>query len=208
MRSTLTAAVAALLLSVLAACVPQQEGAPGHPNAIIVREFAVSPGVITLDPSFGFSLYRGEPGVPPRQRAAGLGRAVAFNLADAMAQQLSALGYDVLRSDTANAEPGGRALIVSGTFRRINEGYRRRVGAENSSVAVEAQIDYQATAGAALQLLASFQLDSRQVASGTMAEVSARHGADVKLAAARLGAAIARYVGDAARLNKWPAAPR
>jgi hypothetical protein len=192
----------------LAACVPQQEGRSGHPNPIIVREFAFSPGVITLDPSFGFSLYRGEPGVPPRQRAAGLGRAVAFNLADAMAQQLSGLGYDALRSDTATAEPGGRALIVGGTFRRINEGYRRRVGAENSSVAVEAQIDYQAAAGAAPQRLAVFQLDSRQVGSTGMVEASARQGADVKAAAARLGAAIARYVGDAARLNKWPAAPR
>jgi hypothetical protein len=183
----------------------QEGGSPGHPNPIIIREFAVSPGVITLDPSFGFSLYRGSPGVPPRQRAAGLGRAVAFNLADALAQQLSSLGYDVVRSDTAAVEPGARAMIVSGTFRHINEGYRRRVGAENSSVGVDIQIDYQ-PAGAHPQRLTAFPLDSRLVGDGGLTGVSARTTADVKVAASRLGAAIARYVADTARLSKWPAA--
>jgi len=208
MRSALTAAVAALFVVFLAACAPQYEPGPSrHPNPIIILELDVSPGVVTLDPSFGFSLQRGERGVPRSQRAAGLGRAVAFNLADAMAEYLTGLGYDVIRSDTAAVEPGGRALIVSGSFRRIDEGRRRRVGAENSAVAVDAAIDYQ-TYGAAPQRLASFQLDSRQVASAGVAGVSARQGADVKVAAARLGAAIGRYVGDAARLNKWPAAPR
>jgi hypothetical protein len=37
---------------------------------------------------------------------------------------------------------------------------------------------------------------------------SARTAADVKVAASRLGAAIARYVADTARLSKWPAAAR
>ena len=99
-----------------------------HPNPILIREFAVSPGIVTLDPSFGFSLYRGERGVPREQRAAGLGRAVAFNLTDAMAEYLTGLGYDVLRSETGAVEPGMRALVVSGSFRRIDEGQRRRVG--------------------------------------------------------------------------------
>lgn len=208
MRSFLSAAIAALLLAVLAGCIADQEGGPGgHPNPIIIREFTFSPGVITLDPSFGFSLYRGSPGVPPRQRAAGLGRAVAFNLADALAQQLSSLGYDVIRSDTAAVAPGARALIVSGTFRQINEGYRRRIGAENSSIAVDVALDYQ-PAGGRPQRLAAFPIDSRQIAGGGLIGVSAREGADVKIAAARVGASIARYVADAARLNKWPGAAR
>src|SRR5437762_5944044 len=141
MRSVLNAAVAALLLAILAGCVPQA-GGPGHPNLIIVREFAFSPGVVTLDPSFGFSLYRGEAGVPPRQRAAGVARGVAFSVADTIVQQLAASGYDVARSDTAAPEPGGRALVISGTFRQINEGYRRRVGAENSHVAADVTVEY------------------------------------------------------------------
>jgi len=206
MRSAPIAAVAALFVALLGGCM-QGGGAPGHPNPIIIREFAVSPAVITLDPSFGFSLYRGSPGVPARQRADGLGRAVAFNLADAMAQQLSSLGYDVIRSDTAAVEAGARALIVSGAFRHINEGYRRRVGAENSSVGVDIQIDYQA-AGAYPQRLTAFPLDSRLAGDGGLIGVSTRTGGDVKVAASRLGAAIARYVADTASLSKWPGAAR
>ncbi len=207
MRSAFSTAAAALLLLALAACdALQDSGPPVHPNVIIIREFAFSPGVVTLDPSFGFSLYRGAPGVPPRQRAASVGRAVAFSVADAMAQQLGQSGYDVICSDTAMPEPGARALIVSGTFRHIDEGRRRRVGAENPSVAVDAEIQYHA-GRAAPQRLAAFQIDSRQ-ASGEVIAVSARQGADVKAASARLGGAIARYVADAARLNKWPGAAR
>src|SRR5947207_8057365 len=121
----LTAAAAALVLLVLAGCMPER--APAHPNPIIVREFGFSLGVVTLDPSFGFSLNRGAPGVPTRQRAAGVARAAAFSLADAIAQQLSLLTYGPIRSDTAHLEPSARALIVTGSFRHIDEGRRRQI---------------------------------------------------------------------------------
>src|SRR3954469_22711437 len=113
MRSNIAALWAGILLVFLASCGPQYEATTAHPNPILIREFAFSPGIVTLDPSFGFSLYRGERGVPREQRAAGLGRAVAFNLADAMAEYLTSLGYDVLRSESGSVEPGMRALIVS-----------------------------------------------------------------------------------------------
>ena len=206
MRSLLTAA-AALLIVALAGCVPERAGSAVHPNPIIVREFAASLGVVTLDPSFGFSLYRGASGVPPRQRAAGVARAAAFNLADVIAQQLSLLGYDAIRSDTAAAEPGARALIVSGAFRHIDEGRRRQVGAENPSIAVDVEIAYQAEA-AAPQRITELHLDSRQVPQGAIVGVSARGGVDVNLSATRVGGAIARYVSETARLNNWPTASR
>jgi hypothetical protein len=207
MRSALTAAAASLFLVALAGCLPQAAGPPAHPNPIIVREFAFSLGDVTLDPSFGFSLYRGAPGVPPRQRAAGVGRAAAFSLADAITQQLTNLGYDAIRSDTAAPEPGARALIVTGAFRHIDEGRRRRVGAENPSIAVDAAIDYQVEA-AAPQRITEIHLDSRQVPRDAIVGVSARRGVDVNLAATRVGGAIARIVSDAARLNNWPTASR
>ena len=207
MRSALTAASAALFLVALVGCVPERAGSPAHPNPIIVREFTYSLGNLTLDPSFGFSLDRGAPGVPARQRAAGVGRAAAFSLADAIAQQLVTLGYDAIRSDTAAPEPGARALIVSGVFRHIDEGRRRRVGAENPSIAVDAAIDYQ-TQTAAPQRITEIHLDSRQVPREAIVGVSARRGVDVNLAATRVGGAIARIVSDAARLNNWPAAAR
>jgi len=211
MRSNLAAAWAAawagiLLLVFLAGCGPQYEATTAHPNPILIREFAFSPGIVTLDPSFGFSLYRGERGVPREQRAAGLGRAVAFNLTDGMAEYLTGLGYDVLRSETGSVEPGMRALIVSGTFRRIDEGQRRRIGAENSGVAVDVAIDYQVY-GQAAQRLAAFQLDSRQVGGGVVG-VSARTRGDVKIAAQQLGAELGRYVAEVARSQRWPGAAR
>src|SRR5712691_8197028 len=126
MRPALTATAASFILGILVGCVPQLGQGLAHPAPIIVREFAFSPGIVTLDPSFGFSLYRGEAGVPPRQRAAGVARGAAFSVADTIAQQLAASGYDVVRSDRAAPEPGGRAMVISGTLRQINEGYRRR----------------------------------------------------------------------------------
>lgn len=196
-------AVAALsLLVVLAGCVPRESAGPGHPNPIIVRQFAVSPGVIALDPSFGFSLYRGSPGVPPQQRAAAVGRAAAFSLADAIVEQLTGLGYDAIRSDTAAAEPGGRALIVSGAFSHIDEGHRR----QNASVAVDVEVDFQAAAGRSPQRLTTFRLDSRRIRREPLTGVAARHGANVNAASIAIAREIARYTADLARLNKWPGA--
>ena len=207
MRSNIVAAwLGILLLVFVAGCGPQYEATTQHPNPILIREFAFSPGIVTLDPSFGFSLYRGERGVPREQRAAGLGRAVVFNLTDGMAEYLTGLGYDVLRSETGSVEPGMRALIVSGTFRRIDEGQRRRIGAENSGVAVDVAIDYQVY-GQAAQRLAAFQLDSRQVGGGVVG-VSARTRGDVKIAAQQLGAELGRYVAEVARSQRWPGAVR
>jgi hypothetical protein len=193
MRSPLTAAAAVLLLVILAGCVPQPDtGLSGHPNPIIVREFAVSNVVITLDPRFGFALNRGAAGVPPRTRSASVGRAAAFILADAIATQLGNFGYDAIRSDTANAEPGGRALVVTGTFSQINEGHRR----QNASVAVDVEVGYQ-TAGAAPQRLTAFHNSA-----------GARSGGGVNAAATAVGRTIASYATDLARANNWPAAPR
>lgn len=208
MRSRVVFAWAGLLfLFFLAGCAPQYEAPPtAHPNPILIRDFAFSPDIVTLDPSFGFSLYRGERGVPRSQRAAGLGRAVAFNLTDAMAEYLTGLGYDVRRSETGSVEPGMRALIIGGVFRRIDEGRRRRVGAEDSGVAVDVAIGYQVY-GQAAQRLAAFQLDSRQVGGGLVG-VSARQRGDVKIAARQLGAALGRYVAEIARGQRWPTARR
>ena len=65
----------------------------------------------------------------PARRAASLARATAFIVADTMIQQLRDLGYDAVQSDEAGPEPDGRALIVSGALRSINEGHRRHLAA-------------------------------------------------------------------------------
>ncbi|TMK05913.1 MAG: DUF4410 domain-containing protein [Alphaproteobacteria bacterium] len=199
MRLQFRTSVAVLLCLCATACAEQQTAAVGRPNAIIVREFALNQAAITLDPTFGFSLYRGTPGVPPRQRAASVGRAVAFNVGDAIVEQLRRAGYDAVLSDGTTPEPDGRALIVTGAFRNINEGQRRRVGAENPSLSAYGEVDYRTGPGAAVQRISNFALDSRQVAGS---------GGDVKATAVRLGHAIAQSVLDAARRNNWPGAAR
>lgn len=193
--------VVALMSAVLAGCAARSPASLGGPaNLIIVRQFAFSPGVVTLDPSLGFSLYRGSPGAPPRERAAAVGRAAAFSLADAIAAELRRLGYDAIDADEAAAGPSGRALIVTGTFRRIFEGHRHT----NASVAVAVAVDALA-GGSVQQRLTAFDLDSRTVPRQPVS-ASAERGGGVNLAADRVAATIAGYVADLARLNRWPAA--
>lgn len=172
-----------------------------HPNLIIVREFAFSPGVVTLDPSLGFSLNRGEPGVPAARRAESVARGAAFSLADAITQQLTQLGYDVAHIEAGSAEPSGRALVVTGTFGRIVEGHRH----EGASVDARAEVDYRAANGG-LQQLSTFPMDSRRLPAEGLVPAPGRLGPDVNYQATRLGAAIGRYVADLARTNKWPGA--
>ena len=196
-------AFAVLTCLAAASCVDQQSAGLERSNAIIVREFALNRAAITLDPSFGFSLSRGTPGVPPRQRAASVGRAVAFNISDAIVEQLRQAGYDAIRSDGASAEPGGRALIVTGAIRHIDEGQRRHIGSQ--SVAAYGEIDYRTGAGAAPQRLTNFSLDSRQLARERITSASAGRN-EINAAAARLGHAVAQSVLEIARRQNWPGA--
>jgi hypothetical protein len=206
MRIFLAASLSGLLILAIAGCV--DGGRVDHPNVVIVREFAAPLGVVTLDPSFGFSLQRGDPGVPPRERGAGVARAAAFALADTVADRLRALGFDVLRSDTVQPEPQARALIVTGVFRKIDEGYRREVGAENSSIAVDARVDYSAPAGQS-QTLMSLHLDSGALHGGSGAiPAAARGGPSVNAVAREIGAEIARRIAEIGRTNNWPLASR
>jgi hypothetical protein len=206
MRIFLAPSLSALLILAIAGC-EIGGNRVDHPNVVIVREFAAPLGVVTLDPSFGFSLQRGDPGVPPRERGAGVARAAAFALADTIADRLRALGFDVLRSDTVQPEPQARALIVTGTFRRIDEGYRRKVGAENSSIAVDARVDYSAPANQS-QTLLWLHLDSGQLPGDPGTNPAARSGPGVNAGARQIGAEIARRIAEIGHTSNWPLASR
>src|SRR5439155_17547068 len=141
MRSFLIAGLALLVFSGLGLCAESLDtSAPSHPDLIIVRRFAAPRRIVVLDPSLGFSLHRGRQGVPPADRAASIARATAFIVADTITQQLRDLGYDAVLSDEAGPETGGRALIISGVFRGINEGHRRHFAAKDASVVVSVEI--------------------------------------------------------------------
>ncbi|HWB47523.1 MAG TPA: DUF4410 domain-containing protein [Stellaceae bacterium] len=206
MPPLLQRAFAGLALLVLAGCVEGVTVPNGSSNFIVVSDFAVPEGAVHLDRSFGFSLYRGEPGVPVQQRAASVGRAVAFLVTDTIVDRLRARGYDAT-SATKPASPDYRALIVSGTFRAIDEGARRRVGNEHS--AVIAQVDIKATLGnGTMQNVQSFAVDSRTAPPAPPQSGATGRETGVDADAAKVGAEIARVVAEVARRNNWVPAAR
>jgi hypothetical protein len=197
-----------LSLLALAGCVEGVTTSAPPSDFIVISDFAAPEGVVRLDPSFGFSLYRGEAGVPTRQRAASIGRAVAFLVTDTIADRLRARGYDA--TSTTNPSPTGsghRALIVGGTFRTIDEGQRRRVANEQSAVIADVEIKAELPGGGT-QKVQSFTVDS-QSAPQTRAESGAtRRETGVNADAARVGAEIARIVAEVAQRNNWVPARR
>jgi hypothetical protein len=194
--------LAAAALLALTACV---EGVtvPGPPSDfIVVSDFAVPEGVVRLDQSFGFSLYRGTPGVPPAQRAASVGRAVGFLVTDTITNRLRGLGYDAQSTVDPSPQTGHRALLISGTFRTIDEGERRRPSEAGSAVIAEVQIKAEVP-GLGVRPVQSFSVDSRTAppVAATGAATSRETGVDAD--AARVGAQIAAVVADVAKRNNW-----
>jgi hypothetical protein len=196
--------IAALPLLLLAGCIEDVTVTGTPSDFIVVSDFAVPAGVVRLDPSFGFSLYRGEPGVPTQQRAASIGRAVAFLVTDTIAERLRGVGYDA--QSTVNPAPrtGLRALLVSGTFREINEGSRRHPSEVGSTVVADVLVKAELP-GSGVQQVQSFTVDSRTAPQAGPTSAATRRETGVDADAARIGAQIAGIVADIARRNNWVA---
>jgi len=209
--SRLSRLLIALPLMALVACVQNTATGSGpSPSSdfIVISDFAVPRGVVRLDPTMGFSLYRGEPGVPAQQRAASVGRAVAFLVTDTITDRLRARGYDA--TSTTNPNPAGsgyRALIVSGTFRTIDEGNRRRAGDEHSAVIADVAIKAELPGGG-VQPVQSFTVDSRSAPRVRDENGATMRETGVDADATDVGAEIARVVGEVARRNNWLPARR
>lgn len=188
-------------------CVPEPTAGGKGSDFIVVSDFAVPEGSVHLDSSFGFSLYRGAAGVPPQQRAASIGRAVAFLVTDTITERLRRQGYDAASTTDPAPKPGNRALIVGGRFRTVDEGYRRHVGAENSAVIADVQIKAQEPSGEE-HLVMSFAVDSRTAPRVAATGAATRRETGVDADATRVGAEIARVAADVARRNNWLPARR
>jgi hypothetical protein len=119
-------------------------------------------------------------------------------LADTITQQLRDLGYDAMQSDEADPEPDGRARIVSGVFRSINEGHRRRFAAMDASIVVSVEINTQ-TFGDKPQRVKILQLDSRRIQH----QRRGHWEPGVNSAAKQLGVMIADAVAEPADRNSW-----
>jgi hypothetical protein len=204
LRLTRISAVFALLA--LAGCA--QDGLQGLGSSkpsdfIVVSDFAVPAGAVRLDPSFGFSLYRGEAGVPPEKRASSIGRAVGFLVTDTITDRLRALGYDAV--STTNPNPAGsgyRALIVTGTFRTIDEGQRRHPLEAHSAVIADVAIKAELPGGQ-VQPVQNFTIDSRAAPQAQANSGATKRETGVDADATNVGAEIARVVGEVARRNNW-----
>jgi hypothetical protein len=192
-----------LALLVLGGCVEGLTVPGPASDFIVVSDFTVPEGAVRLDPSFGFSLYRGEPGVPTQQRAASVGRAVGFLVTDTITERLRALGYDAQSTISSSPQTGHRALLVSGAFRMIDEGSRRRPNEVGSVVIADVQIKAEVP-GSGIQAVQSFGVDSRSAPRvGGAAGAATRRETGVDADAARVGAQIAAIVADIARRNNW-----
>jgi len=184
--------------------------APNGPSSdfIVVSDFAVPQGAVRLDPTMGFSLYRGEAGVPREQRATSVGRAVAFLVTDTVVDQLRARGYDTVSTTNPNpSDTGHRALIISGTLTTIDEGQRRRAGDEHSAVIGRVNIKAELPGGGT-QPVQSFAVDSRNAPPATANNGATTRETGVDADATKVGAEIARVVAEVARRNNWLPATR
>ena len=202
-----TVALGSLLTA--AACVQTPSGLNGPPSDfIVVTDFAVPEGAVHLDPSFGFSLYRGEAGVPTERRAASVGRAVAFLVTDTIVDRLRARGYDTVSTSNSNpGDTGHRALIVTGTLSTVDEGQGRRVGSEHSAVIGQVEIKAELPGGGT-QPVQSFAVDSRNAPPATANNGATTRETGVDADATKVGAEIARVVAEVARRNNWLPATR
>jgi hypothetical protein len=201
--------IGVLLPLALAACVGASTAINGSSSDfIVVSDFAVPEGIVRLDPTMGFSLYRGEPGVPKERRAASIGRAIDFLVTDTIVDRLRARGYEAV--STVNPNPvstGYRALIVSGTFRTIDEGQRRRAGDEHSAVIATVEIKAELPGGG-VQKVQSFTVDSRSAPQARDNNGATKRETGVNADATNVGAEIARVVAEVARRNNWVPAHR
>src|SRR5580700_626339 len=183
--------IAALPFLALAACVEGVTVPGPASDFVVVSDFTVPEGAVRLDPSFGFSLYRGEPGVPAQQRAASIGRAVGFLVTDTIVDRLRALGYDTVSTTDPSPKTGARTLIVAGAFREIDEGERRRPNEVGSAVIADVQIKAEIPGLAGLQPVQSFSVDSRAAPRAGAPSAATRRETGVNADATRIGAQIA-----------------
>ena len=187
-----------VVAAMLAGCETPPAATPAtqSANIIVVRDFRiVSSTRVAVDTSFGFSLNRGQPGVPLSQRAIGLAGAAAFNVADALTERLRQLGYNAVHATARTPDPAGKAVIVVGTLREVDEGHRRAVGNERAKVAADAEIDEW---GPGIRPALALHLDFGQLAGDGIANSGGKSAAALGAAARRLGRELARSVVEIA----------
>jgi len=100
-RLLVAGAVGALaLLSLAGLCRGPNVSSGPASDFIVISDFALPQGAVRLDPSFGFSLHRGDPACLRSSEPPRLAGAAAFLVTDTITDRLRTLGYDAVSNTT------------------------------------------------------------------------------------------------------------
>jgi hypothetical protein len=162
-----------------------------RPTQVLVREFAVSPGQVSLDRGISSRLLQAMSGVPQSTAEAESGQRVAATLADQLVAELQRNGLPAQRVERSAPLPPGTALL-DGQILSVDGGNRTRrnligMGAGRSSVEADAQL-YYVSPTAGQQLLESLEAAAQSPRKPGAAETM---GASAAAGAAARGAAVA-----------------
>ena len=219
-RRALRAAFGGALLLALAGCAElglgghHATGVPEKPEQLVVRSFAAPARAIVLDPSFGFSLRRGQPGVPRAERAAGVGRAAAFALGAGDCPDLAGGGARRLRETGPRARRPRTPSSSAANSRRSTRGGAAVSAGSDRARARAGSSPTRASGAPGGRVLLTVHADSDQIAGeGGSGDTTKVRGVRVTIAdanryAARVGREIGRQIVDFARRADWLAAGR
>lgn len=199
------------------------------PSQVMVTDFTVQPGDVTLDQGVGARLARATDPQATMDRMMNAATATQAALTETLVQRLASYGLPATHLPTGVVPPGG-VLLVQGQILSIDQGNRTRrtligLGAGKSQVSANVQI-YYITTPAQPRFLISFaaQADSGRApgaaetmgagaAAGRIAASTAltagthtvgemRHTSD-EANADKLAEALARQIGDYAVNQGW-----
>jgi len=167
-----------------------------RPQQIVVHDFAVSPGAVSLDTAIGARLMEMAKGTPEAEDQARAGQQVARVVTDNLVKEIAKLGIPAVSA--AQATPvAGPSLDVEGQFLSVDEGNRLRrmvvgFGAGASEVRTLVQV-YEIT-NDGRRLVEDFYTtvkSSRKPGMGPMAGVGAAAGRAASSAAVSAGVGLA-----------------
>lgn len=143
-----------------------------RPTMVVVRDFAIDPYSIQVDPGIGGQMRRSMNGTSIAEAQQTDASDVQLAITNTLVAQIQAMGLPV-ELDPGQLPPGN-VLVIQGQVNQVNEGNRTRrnvvgFGAGMSNVSATAQLLYVRNGGAP-QLLQSYQGDAN---SGRMPGLAA-----------------------------------
>ena len=193
------AAIAGCAGASVNSAVNRQPVSSGRPSTIYVYPLAVSAQDVTLNQGFFQKTYRNLTDSNQDQSQLDLGEQTASALADAMVQQLQAMGFVSSRVARGTQVSGQNVLTVDGTFTAINQGNRLRrmvIGLGSGQLTLDAQVQVYQMANGATQQIMDFatHADSGKMPGAALTE-PAGAAAGGAAAAASLGMNLAAGAG-------------